>query len=197
MIFLIDCGHSGELLGEYLTKGKRSPTVPPGIHEGVFNRHVAALINEKMPEHTRILTPGPINTPLSARSKAINDLVKAGKNVCVVSIHANAAGKKGWNDASGFRVFYPRPWVKFAKESKRLAESVSSAMKNNQHIPYDERPIKSTGFHMVRVPKCPAILVETGFMTHVEDAVFMASWFGKQQIANSICEGLQAFGGIE
>lgn len=195
MKFLIDAGHGGMLFGRYMTAGKRSPSVPPGIYEGEFNRIVAAQLTYYMYDAIAI-NPGPIDIPLRARVNTINKIVASlDDDVVSVSIHANAAGRAGWSSASGFRVFYPFAlWdADRRRKSKLLAECINSAFVSNHMIPYGERAPKRAKFTMIAKPRCPAVLVECGFMTNIYDADFMASRRGQSEITLSISRGLDLY----
>lgn len=194
MKFLLDAGHGGILLGHYLTPGKRSPEPTVGIYEGEFNRSVARYI-ELYNKNAVLLNPGPIDIPRRARCTAINKIVALNIDICSTSIHANAASKRGWSNASGFRIFYPKAVMNKDRreKSKKLAEYVSLALEQNEKIPYGEREPMTASFDMLAFPKCPAILVECGFMDNREEAIFMASPSGQSELGRSIALGQQWF----
>ena len=72
--FLLDPGHGGVAFSHYLTPGKRSPEVPPGIFEGEFNRAVCGYLNNG--EKFLSIVPGPIQVPLESRVGFVNKLAK-------------------------------------------------------------------------------------------------------------------------
>jgi hypothetical protein len=211
MIWLLDPGHGGMVFGEYLTPGKRSPGVPPGVFEGKFNRRVCQLIQaeyetavrnnpEKSEDTHRILTltPGPINVPLlrkkgqggQCRIEFINDICRRfkGEHVALISIHANASPRSGWSSANGHRVFVSK---KASKNSRLLSRKVDWYM--SQITELERRPIKAVNHHITTLTKCPAILVECAFMTNRADAVFLASRDGQIQIALANYAGMMGY----
>ena len=193
MKWVISPEHSGMAFGHYMTDGKRSPEIPPGIYEGEFNRHMADLLHVLIPD-SLVLNPGPVNIPLAARADFVNELA-AKEKIGVISIAANAAAGSGWSDASGFRVFHreEQRWnEKFYGQSRSLARAISSQMAAREDIPYKERPVKAYNFRMVRL-RCPAVLVECGFMTCMHDAEFMRSLGGKIILARAIARGVGAY----
>ncbi len=190
MKWLLDPGHGGMTFGQYLTPGKRSPEVPPGIYEGEFNRAVCSLIQQRDPESIIVIAPGPINIPLASRVSYANQVVRRFKNehVALISIHANAARKKGWSDANGYRVFHSR---KASKKSIILASMVESQM--YACTPFDRRPRKAVNHTITTKTKCPACLVECGFMTNKEDATLLADWGVQAQISDAIYRAMKDY----
>ena len=186
MKFLLDAGHSGVAFDHYLTRGKQSPAVPPGIYEGEFNREVCHQIikyndNDGGPLDICFLNPGPINISLRDRVKTVNQLAKLEK-VCLLSIHANAAGYGGWQPARGSRVFHAR---RASRQSKQFAKFLHDEMWENGSLPYPPRNIAAKNFYMLWRTRCPAILSECGFMTNKLEALFMAGSGGVKAIAKS------------
>lgn len=184
---LVDPGHGGMAFGHYLTPGKRSPQVPPGIYEGEFNRGVCAFLEAMSdPNVMEVLNiaPGPINIPIASRVKYANQLSKK-ENCVLVSVHANAAGSPGWRSATGFGVFQSRS---ASTESKILAKHVFS--KIGEAISWHIRPreIKEANFTMIHRTRCPAVLVECGFMTNKQDVEKLRQKWFQNKIAVAIYE---------
>ncbi len=193
--WILDAGHSGIGFGHYLTWGKRSPEVPPGILEGEFNRRVCHLIHKISPSNTLELTPGPINIPLSywqdkkyfsSRTAYVNELYKRerkqGNEVAVLSIHANAAGNKGWYDRKGMVIFTPK---KPTKKEAKLSLSIADGFKQVSH--FDSVQIKHKNVsRILSKTKCTSVLIEVDFMTNLLGAKYLASKDGQKEIAQMI-----------
>jgi len=197
MKFLIDPGHSGLAFGHYMTAGKRSPEIPPGLYEGEVNRKICKEILDRHHEGYEVLNinPGPINIPLGARVKFINQLVKrlAPEPVALIDIHCNAAAKRGWSSANGFVVFKPRwrPWGGLRREqSATLARMLH---KHYTGFGFYDRGIKQAGFKMIRAPKCPSVLLEMGFMTNKTDAQKLQDPMTQIRIAERISDTMAEF----
>lgn len=177
MYWILEPGHGGLAFGRYLTKGKQSPQVPPGIYEGEFNRAVCDYAHWCSNQSTVVLTPGPINIPLAIRAKYINELAtKLDGDCALISVHANAMGNKGWNKAHGFAVFHSRTPL---RESVQLAKLMNERLIGEGYS--YSRGVKKANFSMItfgrkRILKVrmPAILVELGFMTHREEAELLS-----------------------
>jgi len=187
--WILDPGHGGVGPGgEYLTPGKRSPEVPPGIYEGEFNRQICSLVESLCLDYdTTTTNPGPVNCGLKERTDYINGLQKVRGNCILLSIHANASGRGGWSTVYGSTVFYhPKN-----KKGKPLAEWVLEAI--DQHTPMNiTRGVKPSRFTILsKTRSMPGVLVECGFMTNKSEARFLASSDGQSQIANAIFETIK------
>lgn len=195
-IYVLDPGHCGLAPGgHYLRKGKQSPSVPPGIYEGEFNRDIARRVRCMLHYadiESCITCPGPVSARDKERIKFVNDLHAKTNNVIYVGIHANAAPGPGWNDsAKGHTIFVSRPrfGTKLSPASMPIARRVHTAL---TELDRPHRGIKGARFAVLAKTKCPAILCELGFMTHQGEAKWMASEVGRQCIAEALFRGLQA-----
>ena len=186
--FLLDPGHGGVAFSHYLTPGKRSPEVPPGIFEGEFNRAVCGYLNNG--EKFLSIVPGPIQVPLESRVGFVNKLAKL-EDVALVSVHANAAGDgKQWNAANGFTIFTSK---NASKKSELLARCLESEFDDHFGGIIKSRGIKTANFTIIKQSKCPAVLVECGFMTHKSDVAFLSSGSGQRAIAAAIYAACAAY----
>lgn len=191
MKFLLDPGHGGLAFGHYLTPGKRSPEIPPGLYEGDVNRKICEIITARRGMNFEAVTiaPGPVNVPLAARVQFANQLWRLEKpNLALISIHCNAAAKPGWSAANGFVVFKSRT---ASEQSNKLASLLYSH--------YDElgifynRGIKEANFAMIRKPHCPSVLLEMGFMTNLEDTQKLLDPLTQIHIARAIAGAMSAY----
>ena len=172
MKFLLDPGHGGLSFGHYLTPGKRSPEVPPGIYEGAYNRLICSLIEDELEKYPRenidvlTLAPGPVNIPLKARWRYINHMWRIfDRELALISIHCNAMGWGKWRVANGFVVFKPK--TRCTDRHDRLAQIIHDHY--DRLVPFRSRGIKQANFTMLSRPICPSILLELGFMTNYDD----------------------------
>lgn len=195
-IFLLDPGHGGMCDDHYMSKGKRSPKIPPGIYEGDFNRKVCAYAESIARGYGVDAIPivtGPINVPLMARVSFVNSFVQqSSEDVFLISVHANASGALGWSRAKGYTIFHSREAVDKEKamvqraqreKEKDLAQRIETSFRS---LPIKSRGIKEANFTILSRTKCPSVLVECGFMTNLEDVEFLASEDGQMKIAQQI-----------
>lgn len=181
MKICLDPGHHPSV------NGKRSPQVPPGIIEWEFNMSVvmclSELLHEAGHEVVRTMELGePSNKSLKERAAigAACDLM--------VSVHANASGSSGWNNAKGHVVRWKR-WI-----GRALAKAIHESFLHN--LP--EIPKRRGGFLFdpvytgVLTSKKPSALVECAMMTNQTEAAFMANPENQKRIAKAICKGICA-----
>lgn len=172
MIPILNAGHGGIVGGVYITPGKRSPKWSKGVlYEGMFNRWVMNRLKEKL---DRANLPyfsahgGEEDTPLKDRVKKANKYHDKNRgNVYYLSIHANAGG------GEGIEVFTSRGQTKsdsiaemFALELMDVTEAYGSRFRPGM---IDGDLDKEAGFYELRKTKCPAVLLELGFMDHIRD----------------------------
>lgn len=181
MKFILDAGHGGMAFGRYLSIGKRSPEVPPGIYEGEFNRSICRRVVGQLLDHgveAIELCPGPVNIPLARRKSqkknnlttridAVNELCKYFNNLFLLSVHANASGNKWDDSACGVKVFVPKnPLAGELLCANRILEALKNYTKS--------RGISEKPFTIIQKTKCPAVLLEVDFMTHPDKAKDLA-----------------------
>ncbi len=187
--YLIDAGHGGLAFGHYLTPGKRSPEIGEGvgIFEGEFNRDIAARLADYS-EDIEALTPGPIRIPLTMRCDYINRIYKREPSLIVLSIHANAMDG-GWTKHKGHRIFVAQ---QASQNSRDLAACLDSSFRENISEPTCST-IRKENFTMLARTRCPAVLVECGFMTNRDEAAYLASETGRYAIATTIINAVAEF----
>ncbi len=192
MRFVLDAGHGGIAFGHYMTRGKRSPEVPPGIYEGEFNRDICARVGLLYGESSCVLTaPGALNPPLKSRVDFVNTLQKHFGDVVLISIHANADGLgKDWTGARGHVVFTHKNRPDAG--SDRLASLISGELAALNYT--RNRGVKKAAFSVLNV-RCPAVLVECGFMTNSEDVATLANAVEREMIAAAIVDAMRDFAG--
>ena len=182
MIILIDNGHGVETLG------KRSPD--GRLREYAWAREIArriAIALQREGIDARLLVPETTDIPLSVRTRRVNEVCKAegARNVCLVSIHNNAAGADGrWHDARGFAVYTSN---NAGQGSRRLAAEFYAGAKargltGNRATP--PQGFWQASLAMCRDTKCTAVLTENLFQDNREDVAFLLSNEGKTTIVD-------------
>ena len=200
---LLDAGHGGVIKGHYFTPGKRSPgkrtSGDPGIFEGEFNREVCDWIGEiwgadesfALIDYVECITPGPIQIPLRDRVNFVNMFCKKETNTILLSVHANAAGDgSSWNKANGFTIFTCKH---ASSNSKRLAKSIEKHMRIEPTLEIKSRGVKQANFSIIKRTKCPAVLIECGFMTNKAEAALLAMPSVQGIIAQAIYAGVREY----
>lgn len=175
MKILVDAGHGPN------TAGKRSPD--GSLREFMFNEAVAIQLKALLMAHgITVIFSHDIHrdVPLSERISLANKL----KVHAFVSIHANAYGT-GWNDVNGIETY---TCLKPSATSLKLAANVQQAMV--MRTGRKDRRVKRADFAVLRETTMPAILVECGFMTNLQETTLLKSPTYQKQCAQAIAFGL-------
>jgi N-acetylmuramoyl-L-alanine amidase len=176
MKIMLDAGHG------YNTPGKRSPD---GMREYEFNRAVANYARDLLANYQNVTVyfshSDQEDVPLQERTNKANRL-----NVDIfVSIHANAFGSGGWNNARGIETYvYPsKPPVAYQLAQKIQRNLVLSTGLEN-------RGVKTADFHVLRETKMDAVLAECGFYTNREEVKLLRSETYRRTVAEAIVKAL-------
>lgn len=182
----IDDGHGSE------TNGKRTPKFHDGtvMKENEFNRAVADYLERELKEHgfdVVQVAPEGYDVPLNIRTKRANQIDAD----LYISIHANAAGND-WGTANGIETYVH---TNADMETVRIAEKIHSRL--IAETGRKDRGVKHSDFYVLRKTKMPAVLVECGFMTNMEEALLLKSDSYRRKCAEAICQGVCKFAGVE
>lgn len=167
MIPILDAGHGGVVGGEYQTSGKRSPEWDKGVlFEGAFNRWVVHRLMEKMdrqglPYYSSGFSM--YDTSLDDRVNNINNVYSKQKNVYLISVHANAGG------GSGMEIYTTAGNTKSDIIASKIIEHVETEAMPIRADWSDGDVDKEANFYILRKSKCPAVLLEVGFMDNKRD----------------------------
>lgn len=195
MKIMIDNGHG---VG---TKGKRSPE-GGALREYRYCREIAAEVVRRLKalgHDASLVTPEDADISPSercARVNAVCDRVGA-KNVCLVSIHNNAAGSgAAWMPARGWEA-----WTSKGKTGgDELAECLYDAAA--RHLPKgtklrtdmaDGDRDKEANFTILYGSRCPACLTENLFQDNREDVGYLLSAEGREAIVRLHVDGILAY----
>ena len=174
MIVCIDCGHG------LPTKGKQCLD---GTKEWVLNSRIGDIVETALTERgiTVVRTDdrsGKTDVPLRARVKTANEIADY-----FISIHHNAGIKGG--HGGGIVVF----WYSSKPERERQARALYNravaitGLKGNR-----SNPVVKKAFYVLRKTKCPALLIECGFMDSVRDLPIIKSEEFARDISRTITD---------
>ncbi len=179
LVVMLDPGH-----GES-TAGKRSPDGL--LKEYEFNRAVAnKMKNILEAEGIEVLfTVNDDSDPsLSERCESANN----SDTDIFVSIHANAYGNGSeWTSPNGWEIYHFPGSVL----GNRLAEAISSS--NFPEIGIHNRGIKTANFYVIKNTYVPAVLIEHGFFTNIEEIELLKSDEWRDRVAGYNAEGIINF----
>lgn len=98
-----------------------------------------------------------------------------------ISIHCNAAENR---DAKGTETFC----YQLGGGGEKLARCIQNQIVNS--LGTVDRGIKTANFAVLRDTDCPAVLVETAFISNGDDEALLASEQGKDDFAKAIARGI-------
>lgn len=211
MKILIDNGH-----GEN-TPGKRSPDGK--FREYLYAREIAVEIVKELRSQgydAELLVPETTDIGLTTRANRANAFCdKLGaKNVCLVSVHCNAAGGDGkWKSAGGWCVYTSPGQTQadyLATDLYNAAEvalkpyaDTFPVLKGEGHYDSKQKPFRSdwsdgdpdfeANFTILTKTKCPAALTESLFQDNKKDVEFLTSPLGRKCIIDLHVEGIKKY----
>ena len=214
---IIDPGHGGSDPGATadMTLRGRKVTLNDkdfALKASLFLRN---LLVQKYPDKRILMTRDrDIKVELPERAKFANSIkVKDNEAVLYVSIHANAHDNK---NARGLEVFYLSPELRrnvldaskiqesrdihgvlnilmeeaIITESIRLAESVLDSLEKEMKNIMPSRGLKNDRFYVIRESLMPAVLIELGFLTNLEDAMILTDDALLNKMSTAIYKGI-------
>lgn len=103
-----------------------------------------------------------------------------------VSIHCNSASA----EATGTEAWiYPG-----TTDDRRLAEDI--LQKLTARTGFRNRGVKEENFAVLRLTKCPAVLVELGFISNPREEQIMKTYDYQDEASTAIAEGIKEYAGI-
>lgn len=193
MKILIDNGHGRE------TAGKRSPDgrlLEWSYNREIARRVVAALQSELF--YASLLVPEDEDISLAERCKRVNRVCSelGRRNVCLVSIHVNAAGRGDkWYNATGWCCYTSKGHTEGDKLANYLCAAALQILPGHRmRFDYsDGDPDQEEDFAILHKTACAACLTESGFMDCQESLEFLLSDEGKAAIVQLHVEGIKAY----
>ncbi len=197
---LIDNGHG------ITTPGKRSPDGQ--LLEYAYTRKVVKEVVRRLRllgVDARVLVPEDADIPLGERANRVNAVCdRVGKdNVCLVSVHLNAAGNgKQWMSATGWEAWTTKGQTRSDVLADCLydaAEKVvggifgsDSRLKIRTDLTDGDRD-KEENWTILYRSKCAAVLTENFFMDNRADASWLQSEADFDAIVRLHVDGLKAY----
>ena len=217
---IVDPGHGGKdpgAIGTHTIGGKTLKSVEKDITLSV-SKKLAALLTGAYPGKKILLTrTGDTYPSLEDRVNIANAVpLKSNEAIIYISIHANASLNK---NARGYEVWYLPPETKrelldrdkqaenaeiahiindmlqfeFIAESTRMGRFILAHFEKmlGKNIP--SRGLKAENWYVVRNARMPAILVELGFVSNIEDARLMADEAYLKLFSEALYKGIADF----
>lgn len=194
MKILIDNGHG------VTTAGKRSPDGK--LREYRYCREIAREVVRRLRAQgydAETVVPEDADIPLGERCNRVNawcDRLGAG-NVCLVSIHNNAAGNGSqWMNARGWEAWTSKGQTRGDRLADCLYDAAQKYLPKGTKIRTDmtdgDRD-KEENFTILYRSKCAACLTENLFQDNREDVDFLLSPEGREAIVMLHVEGIKTY----
>jgi N-acetylmuramoyl-L-alanine amidase len=172
-VIVLDVGHGGKDSGAVTEKS-------------VLEKDVTFKIAQKIQQ----LNENPnLEIKLTRNSDefmTIEDRVKYISNVkpnYVISLHANFNSD---TNLQGVELFYSEN-SEFAKGSKELAHKLKKELEGEMKI----QKTSKANFAVLHNASCPAVMIETGFLSNEKDLAFLTSEAGQTKMAKKILLSLK------
>lgn len=191
MKILLDNGHG------YNTPGKCSPD--KRFREYKYNRIISKKVYDSLKAKgfdIELIVPEEVDISLGERARRVNSqCTKLGtSNVCLVSIHCNAAGNGKWMNAEGWSIWTSKGQTKGDKLADEIYKIAAKTFptKGRRVISdfKDGDGDYESNFYILAKTKCAACLIENFFMDDKEDLAYLETEAAKDTITQVIVEGI-------
>lgn len=177
----IDAGHGKE------TAGKRSPDGL--LREYEFNRDVAQRLKGHLTRHgIDVMLTAPNDTDVSLNTRCT--LSNNAKCDYFVSIHANAYGET-WNTAKGWEIYI----LSKGGQAEKLARDIRTA--SVPQLGLVDRGVKCEQFAVLKNTAMPAVLIEHGFYTNIDECEKLKTAEFREACAVADCKGILKHLGVK
>lgn len=178
ILIAIDPGHGGEDEG----------CAREDVYEKDINLQLALALKEKLEQmEYEVLLTREEDTAISLEERVV--LANEANADIYVSIHQNAC-EEAQSDVSGIETWYST--TKNDEESRRLAQLI-----HNDVILYTDkrdRGIRSEEkLYVIRETDMPSCLIETGFLSNVEDRQALTEEAFRERIVEGIASGIELY----
>ncbi|MBM4025198.1 MAG: N-acetylmuramoyl-L-alanine amidase [Planctomycetes bacterium] len=173
-LVVLDAGHGGQDPGTSSATGTQEKHINLAVALKVADlleqAGVAVIMTR---QHDRFID-------LEARA----DLANRRKTDLFVSIHADWAPNRS---VQGFTIYVARA---ASADARRAAQAISQTMAATG---CDTRGIREADFKVLVLTNCPAVLVELGYLSHVQEAARLRDPAWQNRLAQAIAAGILAY----
>ena len=192
---MIDPGHGGK------DKGAPGPN-------GVWEKQIALAISRRLQKALREKGYTVFMTRSGDRYPSLQDRVNmrgGAKADILLSIHCNASAQK---NTTGIETFAATP-VGAASSSDKKVSFTKFSGNDFDHLNYRlayeiqrqlitktkavDRGVKHARFYVIKNAACPAVLIETGFLSNPREGIILQTAKRQQEITEAIVDGVQRF----
>ena len=167
---VIDAGHGGKDIGAQIGAEQEKKIV-----ENIANK--INLLNGKDDIEIILLRKDDSFIELSERVSKINKINPS----LVISLHVNTSKNLNENGVNAYVSKQNGFYEKSKESAKNLVDKIS-----NEKLARGE--VKDANYFVLKNSKCPALLVEIGYLSNENDRTYLISENGQNEIANKIIE---------
>lgn len=173
----IDAGHGG----------KDSGAVGNGLLEKDIVLNIAKILKEQLLEKGfNVCMTREDDTFVELKDRCI--IANKQKADIFVSIHCNSAENK---TAFGFEIYHTQG----SMQGQKLSADIKLSINENKEIIRADRGIKTANFTVLTGTNMPAVLVETAFISNIEDSKILKA--KQSEFATAICRGICSYFGMK
>lgn len=147
---------------------------------GLRECDVSLTISNKVAEYLRVVGYE-VRVLQSDSLKEVVDTSNAWESDLFLSIHCNAAAN---TNAKGTETFYSAGSVK----GEKLAQCIQDQIINS--LGTVDRGLKTNNLYVTKYTDCPAVLIETAFISNVDDEALLADENKRDQFAAATARGV-------
>lgn len=174
------------------------------LQEWRYTREIAREVVKRLKAQgydAELLVPEDADISLGERCNRVNSwCAKLGtKNVCLVSIHTNAAAGSGWQNARGWEAWTSKGQTQGDKLADCLYDAAEKVLKpllpgvKIRTDMADGDRDKESNFTILYGSRCAACLTENMFHNNREDVDWLLSPCGRDAIVRLHVEGIKAY----
>ncbi|MTH15093.1 M56/M15 family metallopeptidase [Flavobacterium sp. LC2016-01] len=167
---VIDAGHGGEDVGAQIGAEQEKKIV-----ESIAKK--ISVLNGKDEIEIILLRNDDSFVELSERVAKINKINPS----LVISLHVNSSQNLNTNGVNA----YVSKKNAFYEKSKESAENLVDKISNEKLA---KGEVKDANYYVLKNSKCPALIVEIGYLSNENDRNYLVSENGQNEIANKIVE---------
>lgn len=172
----IDAGHGG----------KDSGAVGNGLLEKDIVLNIAKILKEQLLEKGfNVCMTREDDTFVELKDRCV--ISNKQKADIFVSIHCNSAENKS---AFGFEIYHTQG----SMQGQKLSADIKLSINENKELIRTDRGIKTANFTVLTGTNMPAVLVETAFISNIEDSKILKA--KQSEFATAICKGICSYFGI-
>lgn len=172
-IIVIDAGHGGDDFGATVN-GLQEKTIVDNIAKKIKSQNK----NENL--EIVLLRDGDHEMELNKRVSIINTLNPS----LVISLHINSSENFSKNGVEAYVSANP----KYFDQSKANAEIVVDKVAGSY---FSKGEVEKASFYILKNSNCPAMTLEIGYLSNINDRTYLATEKGQTEIADKILEAVK------